>query len=314
MVSLILPAYNAERYIGECIDSVLAQTYPDFELLIIDDGSVDATGEICDRYAVSDSRIRVVHTSNRGMSAARNTGLDMRRGDVVGFIDADDAVHPRFIEILLDAMKRTGSDLAAAGYINEGSVDFKTVNVSDVEPRVYKPLKTLEMMLYQKIDSAIWGKLYSSRLFDSLRFVDGLWYEDLQISVPLYMSALSVVRVDAPLYFYRRHSDSFIMSYSLKRFDILKVTEDIEKWAEQECTELVDAARARRFSAAYNVLRMVYNNPQADHSHDNECHRIIKQRRKMILFNPHVRSKNRAGAIISYMGPHIVKLISRISE
>ena len=116
LVSIIVPVYQVVDYVGVCVESLLRQTYKNLEILLVDDGSTDGSGEICDEYANRDNRIRVIHQENQGLSAARNTGLDQALGEYVAFVDSDDAVLPDFIETLYDLADRYQADIVACAY------------------------------------------------------------------------------------------------------------------------------------------------------------------------------------------------------
>ena len=116
MISIIVPVYNVEKYLSRCLDSILVQTYRDFELILVDDGSTDRSGAICDEYASRDERIKLIRQSNQGLSVARNVGLDAARGDYIGFVDSDDYIHPETYQILLDALLKYDADLSVCGF------------------------------------------------------------------------------------------------------------------------------------------------------------------------------------------------------
>lgn len=310
MVSVIVPVYNTARYLRECVDSILAQTVDDFELILVDDGSIDGSGAICDEYSVDDGRIKVIHQKNQGMSVARNSGLDIHCGDYVAFVDSDDVLSPEFIEIMLDVAVKTGCDIVASGYIRDEKAVFRNVDMNTT-PMIESPIQALEKLLYQKVDSAVWGKLFSSRLFNKARFVPGMWYEDLLISIQIYPMANYVARIDIPLYFYRLHPESFVCRFSEHRFDILEVTELIERWAIKDCSDLLSAARARRFSAVYNVLLMLYKSRVNYPEVERRCLVDIKSMRTECLKDSKVRLKNKFGAILSYLGSGVIKIIAR---
>ena len=121
MISVIVPVYNVEPYLASCLDSIISQTYRELEILLIDDGSQDEIGKICDRYAASDERIRVFHTENKGLSAARNFGLDRAEGEYIAFVDSDDRIEPDMYDTLLVALIETGADAAACGHFQESA-------------------------------------------------------------------------------------------------------------------------------------------------------------------------------------------------
>lgn len=310
MVSVIVPVYNTACFLRECVDSILAQTVADFELILVDDGSTDGSEIICDEYSVNDNRVKVVHQKNQGMSVARNSGLDIHRGEYVTFVDADDVLYPQFIEIMLTVAAETGSDIVAAGYIRDEKAVFRNVNRS-MQPVIESSIDALERLLYQKVDSAVWGKMFSSRLFDTVRFLPGMWYEDLLISIQLYPKANSVARISGRLYFYRLHPESFVCRFSEHRFDILKVTDSIEWWASKNHRDLLSAARARRFSAVYNVLLMLYKSKVNYPDVERRCIAEIMERRGEALKNPNVRLKNKIGALVSYFGVRFIKMLAR---
>ena len=124
LVSIIVPVYQVKEYISECVESLLAQTYTNLEILLVDDGSTDGSGEICDEYAVKDSRVRVVHQTNQGLSTARNTGIGLAQGECLAFVDSDDVVMPGFIEILYELLGKYQADIAACDYVKCPTEDF----------------------------------------------------------------------------------------------------------------------------------------------------------------------------------------------
>ena len=125
MISVIVPVYNVEPYLRKCLDSIVNQTYRDFEILIIDDGSTDGSGRICDEYAEKDSRIKVFHTENRGLSCARNLGLAEAKGEWIGFVDSDDWIEPDMYEVLIRRAEETGADVVECSHYKE--LDGKTI-------------------------------------------------------------------------------------------------------------------------------------------------------------------------------------------
>ena len=127
MISIIVPVYNVERYLARCVDSVLGQTYPSWELILVDDGSFDRSPAICDEYAGRDGRIKVVHKKNGGLSSARNVGLDMMRGEYVTFLDSDDYWHPCYLEILLNFVEEKQADIAQCDFVRGDSSVFPII-------------------------------------------------------------------------------------------------------------------------------------------------------------------------------------------
>ena len=211
MISVIVPVYNVEPYLRKCLDSILVQTYRDLEILTIDDGSTDGSGRICDEYAGKDDRIKVSHTENRGLSAARNLGLDNATGDWVGFVDSDDWIEPDMYEVLLRKAEETGADVVECGCYLEyprGTVEINrpSISVSGVE--------AIQYLLREDISNAVWDKLWKRRCFDNIRFPEGRIFEEHATTYRVFgaISALCTISSIKYHYFYRPKSLSQIHS------------------------------------------------------------------------------------------------------
>ena len=260
-ISVIVPVYKVERYLSACLDSILAQTFTDFELILVDDGSPDRCGAICDEYASRDARIRVIHQENGGLSAARNAGMDISRGEYISFVDSDDYVSPVYLEILHRVILMTGASVSVCRYraFSDGQVPIERKNESEKEPVIFTGHEAT-IKLYNGnsiIPVNAWGKLYQRSLVQDMRFPVGRLHED-QAFVPIvfYRSKL-VAAVEDKLYYYRDREDSITGKFSLKRYD------DI--WAIDQCigffetrgeTEIVAAALEKRYRilCGYSIL------------------------------------------------------------
>ena len=156
-ISIIVPVYRTEKYLRECIDSILNQTYRNLEVLLIDDGSPDKSGEICEAYASKDNRIRVFHTINKGLSSARNLGLMNAEGEFIGFVDSDDWIEPNMYEALFKAIQKTDSDICMCRLWDETNASSDP-HVSEV---IFKGNKSLEALITGDITNHVWNKLYA---------------------------------------------------------------------------------------------------------------------------------------------------------
>ena len=208
-LSIVLPVYHSEKYLPACIDSVLAQTWRDFELLLVDDGSPDRCGEICDRYAEKDDRIRVFHIENSGSSAARNYGIDRAVGEYLGFIDSDDYIDPDMYELLFENMQREDADLSMCGLADV--YGGKTVN--PVDKPVYLVMdaeESIRTVFEAKLTSVTpVNKLYKKELFDGIRYPVGKDSgEDASIIVELLMRCRKTVLDTRQKYYYIHREDS----------------------------------------------------------------------------------------------------------
>lgn len=208
-VSIIVPIYGVEAYLAQCVESLLMQTHTNLEIILINDGSPDSSGNICDAYATQDSRVLVIHKENGGLSSARNAGLDRSSGEYICFVDADDWVEPDYVTSLLNAAVRVDADIAVCGFTNDlpaksevrGFVHgTSTVGSRDALKALYGP--------DYLILTVAWNKLYRSELFREHRFYEGMIHEDEAIIATLFLDAQVITCFNTPLYHYRIRSGS----------------------------------------------------------------------------------------------------------
>ena len=227
LISIIVPVYQVKDYISECVESLLAQTYTNLEILLVDDGSTDGSGEICDRYAERESRVRVVHQENQGPSAARNAGLDSAKGEYVAFVDSDDVVLPDFIEALYRLVKKYQADIAACNYVRCHTDELERLR-NAAEKGGYSEDKgknpqvicmSSEQMLrqwhgrYKRWETIACNKLYRKCVFDigkagKIRFPIGRKLEDVLTSHLIAANAKQIVLTMRGLYLYRIRAGS----------------------------------------------------------------------------------------------------------
>ena len=213
LVSVIVPVYNVLPYIHEALDSVVNQTYCKLEIIVIDDGSTDGSSKVCDDYAQNDSRIRAIHQQNRGLSAARNAGLDIAKGDVIGFLDPDDTYDGTFVEELLRAMDQNDSDVAVCHYTIHYTEHpmFRKESDKPVPPinaGAYGRIEILHALADGALNVSVWNKLYRRKLWKDVRFRDGHVYEDNEASLCVFDLCESVCVIPQPLLLHRKRRDS----------------------------------------------------------------------------------------------------------
>lgn len=307
LVSIIVPLFNSGLYINDCVKSILSQDYPNWELILIDDGSTDNSGSICRNFTVKDHRIKYVRCENNGPSHARNLGLDMIHGEYVMFVDSDDQLLPEAISVLLKTQKKYNADYVE-GNIRESSIRNK-ISPSESKIIIYSKTEALDNLLYQKkLLSSPWAKLYKRSLFKEIRFREGIIYEDLQLIYRIIYNSKIIVYIDYPVYFYRKHSGSLINTWNKERLAVLDVTAEIEKSVSNDYPLQIAAARDRRLSANFNMFALC--EIHKDRYQSEQCWKLIKRYRKYSLFNPKVRIKNKAGILLSYFGKNIFRFIA----
>lgn len=225
VVSVIVPIYNVENYLQKCIDSVCVQTYSHIEIILIDDGSSDNSGIICDKYLSFDSRIVVVHKKNGGLSSARNAGLDIAKGEYIAFVDADDRIHPKFIESLIKLSIQYNADISQCDYLSimENSFELplnplQSIYIYNNRQAIYELCCTNNSNKYV----VVWNKLYKKKLFDNIRFPVGKIHEDEFVIHLLLWKADRIVITNQYLYYYLQRKTSIVnKSFSLRRLDAI---------------------------------------------------------------------------------------------
>ena len=303
LITVIVPAYNVERYLPRCLDSIVAQTYRNLEIIIVDDGSEDNTGVIADDYAVADDRVRVIHRSNGGLSAARNTALNAMHGSLLTMVDGDDVIAPDMVATLYLLLVDYEAQMAVAAFDKPVADDpFPSWPTPPGNITTYDREEAISAVLYQnKLTHSACARLFRSGAFDNVRFTEGLLYEDLDIFLSLMSRVDKVVYTDRVMYHYVQRPTSIIGHFSMARTVVLDVTERIEQRVATEMPQHLGAARSRRMSACFNILLLCPRGDEAYASVVERCRAGIKQLRWGCLFDPHVRFKNKVGIIVSYL-------------
>jgi len=223
LITIIIPVYDIEKYIRKCLESVLQQTYTNLEIILVDDGSPDNCPQICDEYAAKDNRIRVIHKTNGGLSSARNAGLDIARGEWIGFVDSDDWLLPNMYERLYNAIEYEDADLAICGYKYVDESD-KPVGerFSVIRDEVLSKSDVFDIFFrkYNTFYITVWNKLYAKKIFLNLRFPDGKIHEDEFTVHHIFNECDKIVTISDVLYMYVQRKESIMNEqFSLKRFD-----------------------------------------------------------------------------------------------
>jgi glycosyltransferase involved in cell wall biosynthesis len=228
LVSIIVPVYNAERYLRYCLDSLAQQSYRNLQIILVDDGSTDKSPQICDEFASTDQRFTVIHRKNGGIGAAQNSGLDAAAGDFIAFCDNDDIMHCSAIEALLQALSSTGADMAKGRWKQIGvssldqTMDMASSRLAEGHTTMINdPLKAYQSVFCKTLrflggpknearyfNEANWCRLYRRELWDGLRFVVGHYAQDIRMAGPLYARMNNVVDVDQVLYYWVQEPDS----------------------------------------------------------------------------------------------------------
>lgn len=257
LVTVIVPVYAVEPYLRACVDGILAQTYPNLEVILVDDGSPDGCPAICDGYASRDGRVRVIHKPNGGLSDARNAALDVATGDYIGFVDSDDVIEPTMYERLVSEAQATGAEVVACGYLT-GDLDAPAADLErgGVDCRRELSARDAVLLLLEddELQNYVWNKLFSARLWKGVRFPVGQKFEDVNTTYKLVEAASKVVLLPDPLYRYRVRRDGIVKSRTLAG-EIDCVEANLQRY-EALCDRYPEARRRMVDGVLHAVVRV----------------------------------------------------------
>lgn len=228
MISIITPVYNAEKYLEQTVECILSQSYTDIELILVNDGSVDSSGELCNALAKKDTRIKVVHKKNGGVASARNAGLDAASGEYIGWVDSDDLVHPDMYSIMMKAAIEYNADIVQCSHTRNKD-EMKDCNTSVLESlQVLDNVGGLKRMYTSHYTNSLslWSKIYRREVFDGVRFTVGTAFEDDEIVPVLIERAARIVYFELPLYCYVKREGSIITAPKVE--NIMALSRHIE--------------------------------------------------------------------------------------
>lgn len=260
LISVIVPVYKAEAYLEKCVRSILGQTYRNLEIILIDDGSPDRCGEICDMLAKEDSRIQVFHKENGGQSSARNLGLDNMTGEYVGFVDSDDWIEPDMYSCLYANLTEAKAQISCCGirivHADGHSSYFNPDYPEDTELRTYTTERALEELLVNnKVTNSPCDKLFSKNIFSSLRMQVGRIYEDMEIMPKCIDQAERVVYDPTPFYCYEQTKDSTMRAaLNPRQFAVVEFALARAKWFAQKHPGLYQMAYAIYVAIALDMI------------------------------------------------------------
>lgn len=290
LVSIIVPVYNTEKYLQKCILSLLDQEYPNIEILLIDDGSTDSSGKICDQFKLN-AKVTVIHQNNTGVSATRNEGLRLARGEYLAFVDSDDYVHPKFITAPLEKILKDEADIVLFDYYN-----CKKRSITESEPinlgyygldsnKTENGIKKL--LLTDCLPSFVWNKFYKRELWNDIYFLNGHTYEDVYAMTRILQNVNKISYLGQNLYYYNRDDDdsisnSFASLNSINRyfhFDALKERKALVK-EKVSNIGLKELYFGRLFREGVATIITDMGNPQLSQSQLDSVIQFVRKYRK----------------------------------
>lgn len=293
LVSVVVAAYNVGKYLEKCVDSIVSQDYDKLEIILVDDGSKDNTGDLCDKYAEHNKRIKVIHQKNGGLSNARNSGIKAAHGKYITFIDGDDYVDKTYISSLLIALIDNKADISVAGHtIVRPNKSCDKISSSKL---LLKPREALFEILYDRnIDISSWGKLYKTSLFSNISFPDGQLFEDSATTYKLFMAAKSIAVIPESHYFYIIREGSITNAgFSEKKLDLLKSTRDMAEDILISYPDLKQACARRMMWAHLSTLSQLAKMRKPDPKIKKELMGYIMANRKAVLADEMIQKRDR---------------------
>ena len=273
LLSVIVPCYNVEKYVDKCVSTIVGQTYSNLEILLIDDGSADQTGILCDAWQAKDKRIRVIHKQNEGLSYARKTGLENATAEYVAFVDSDDWIDPNMFAAMMQALISSKSDIAQCGYckmFDDGRIEHCNLIGKPGTYEIFDQIQGVLLILDgRKWDSFMWNKIFKTRLFEHIEFPEGRTYEDIPIMFWLFHHASqSVYLFDEYYYYFQRNTsitqDKNIAKKMKNRYDFYEAYHERTQFVEQhpEYQSILGYIRNLEMYAGMYALRDAVVYPQ----------------------------------------------------
>lgn len=308
LVSIIIPVYNVEKYLNKCIESVVSQTYKNLDIIIIDDGSKDSSGKMCDEWASKDKRIRVIHKTNGGLSDARNVGIEHAKGNYISFVDSDDFIENDMIEVLLKEIKENNCDISICGYYKT-YVDKDEIIDNSKEIFVMNKIEAIDRMnILGSYDVSAWGKLFNISLIKDIRFPVGKLSEDWFVMYKIFYNANRICYNPNPKYHYVQRAGGISKNNPKINYDAIQAAKECMEFIEEKCPNIIENA-----TIMYCIANMgVYNSCILYNKEDKEVYSNIKKHLKTLLNSKNISIKKKIQFWILVRTKIIYRLIYKV--
>lgn len=305
LISIVIPVYNVEKYLSMCLESVLAQTYKNIEILLVDDGSTDNSGQICDDYKNKDNRIIVIHKENGGAADTRNVGIKNATGKYITFIDSDDTAELNYIEYLYSLLKKYGTNMSIAAYSiisNE-----KKINIGQgYQEELFNTQEGLDRLLCEKgFTVSPCAKLYNKNLFDDIGYPKGKLFEDNETTYKLIMKCEEIAYGNLSIYnYYKRDNSMMTSKFNMKKLDLIELTDKMCDDIEKKYPKLKKSTDKKRITARFSILRQMLIEKLNDEQKKivKGIKKYIKSRKWQIFKNPKIDKRDKIALISLLFG------------
>lgn len=309
-ISVIVPVYNVEKYLRKCVDSIITQTFEDLEIILVDDGSKDSSGKICDEYAAKDERIIVIHKENGGLSSARNAGIEKAQSSYLGFVDSDDYIAENMYEKLYNMAISNDADLVMCDLYHcyEGKTPEKN---SCIEKYVLNTEEAIKTVLEAKKTSVTAvNKLYKKELFKNIRYPEGKLSEDAFVIVDLLMQAKKIVFTSDQFYYYVHRKNSITSSaYKTKDLNVLEAYSKNRKIIQKNFPKLVDTAEMRYMWAHFYVLdKMCLSKNMTDKETEKKIIKNLRHNYRFIMKDTRFNTSRKIAMKLLMVNKYLYKI------
>lgn len=319
LISVIVPVYNVEKYLEICLDSILCQTYHNIEIILVNDGSTDNSRAICEKYVEKDNRVRLINQKNKGLSGARNTGINHANGDYIAFVDSDDKILNNMYEVLFNNIKKTNADISICDFMKVKDLTLKQ-NVDLTENLVLQIYNTDEIVSkFLRVNSteqffSVWNRLYRAELFDNIEFTEGIINEDVDFSYKIFLKSKFICVSNEKLYCYNIGNNSITRNkLSPKDLDLFTSWNNVLEYAKSNDKKniqnvLTNCARAR-FTLLTKYAMYGYKDFDDFKKVRNEMINYIRHNLKSLLKCHGLDLKRKIAIVLSAININIVRIL-----
>lgn len=311
LISVIVPCYKVEQYISKCVDSIINQTYHNLEIFLVDDGSPDNCGKICDEYAAKDNRVKVIHKENGGLSDARNAAIDIAKGEWITFVDSDDYISLDYVEILYRLAERHKCKMSVAQHIAFYEEEEPAKHDSQYTEICQESIEAIrDMFYYRYYDTSAWAKLYHKSLFDKgIRYPKGTLHEDFPTTYLLLAESDKVAYCNKSVYYYLLRKNSIERAaFNNKKLESFWMIDKMMKEHLDLLEKVWNGYICKRTSFAFHIFLQMPKN----HKETERVYRYAIEYRDKILFDRKAQRKVRIACALSYMGASMVRTVFQL--
>lgn len=308
LISIVIPIYNVEKYLRNCIETVINQTYKNIEIILIDDESPDNCGKICDEYKKKDSRIIVIHQKNGGLSDARNKGINKSKGEYITFIDSDDYITFDYIETLYNTISKNNADIAIGGHYIKYEKGGETTKY-DIQEYEGTPEVILDKLLYDELDVSAWAKLFRKELFNEIKFPVNRLYEDSATTYKLVDKSNIIAVNTKPIYYYIVKPNSITnCNFNKKKLDLIVSTREMVTYISSKYPQLIAGCNRRMMYAYLSTYTQLNKDNKRYKDIENELITYIRKHKNEVLGDKRAPKRDKLGVVCVCLGYHFYKL------